>query len=452
MYRRGRFAMIILATLVVAAVVWGVLSAGGDDDEGSAGKDGGAPVTISIMEHQPPRVALLKKMLPEFERTHPNIKVRLQEGPATDTDFQTKLTLSYNSGKAPDVAALSFPPANAAASGYLLDLTDRLGEWDEWNRFYAELRDGEKQADGKVYTVPREASVQQLFYRKDVLEKHGISTEQPQTWQELLDRLKEAKEALGGPSVVFPAGKAWGGGSFAEGFVNLMLGTGDALYDDAEKKWVVRSPGVTRSFGFYVDMTKTGVLDVQPLLNPEPWVPTKYKSFPKGKLAVSTGGTWSWFFDWGKEGAGPIPDVFEKLGVWNYPTPDGGTYVVGGTGWRWAISAKTEHPDEAWELVKWLAGPDFVAENAVTIGAVAPRDDVKVAPYTDYPVLIDSEKELPNARAFQAPPGSDEIGQAVAEVTESIITGKLTTAEDATDAFVKKARQLLGDDKVVERG
>ncbi len=439
-YRRSS-----LVALVVVAVV-GTLGGGAAT---AAGKSNA--VTITIIEHQPPRVALLKKMLPLFERTHPNIKVKLIEGPAVDTDFQTKLTLDLNAGHAPDVIALSFDPADVAASGYLLNLTRLVNRWSGWKHFYPNLRKGEVH-DGKIYTIPREATVQQLFYRKDVLKSNGISTAQPTTWAELISRLQQASKALNGPSIVFPAGKQWGGGSYGESFINALLGTKSPLYDQKTKKWVVRSPGLTQVLGLYVTMTKTGVLDIPPLLNPTPWVATKYQAFPQGKLAVSTGGTWSWFFDWGPKGSGPIDNVFKTLGVWNYPTFSGGTYVVGGTGWRWGISAKTKHPNEAWELVKWLAGPKFIAQNAVTIGAVSPRNDVRVKPYTSYPVLIGSEHQLPKARAFNAPTGVTQIIQVVDDVTESIITTKITTDSDAADAFAKEATELLGKDKVEEIG
>jgi multiple sugar transport system substrate-binding protein len=438
---RGRWPVVAVLGIVVAS-----LAAIG----ASASTRSSKAVTITIMEHQPPRVALLKKMLPQFERTHPNIDVKLLEGPAPDTEFQTKLTLDMNAGHAADVFALSFNPADVAASGFLLDLTARAKAWKSWNRFYPNLRSGEVQG-GKIYTIPREATVQQFFYRRDILKAHGISTAQPNNWSDLMSRLKKAKDALGGPSIVFPAGKAWGGGTFGEGFVNVLLGTNSPLYDTKSKKWVVRSSGLTRVLGFYLDLTKTGVLDIEPLLNPEPWVATKYEAFPKGKLAVSTGGTWSWFFDWGKKGAGPIPNVFSKVGTWNYPKPNGGTYVVGGTGWRWAISSKSKHADEAWELVKWLASPAFIAANAVTIGAVSPRNDVRVKPYSTYKVLIDTEKQLPKARSFQSPPGVDKIIQVVGDVTESIITGKITTRADAADAFAKQAKRLLGSGSVVEK-
>jgi multiple sugar transport system substrate-binding protein len=442
-WRRHRRASLLALGIVTAVAIGGVLAATASSKSNA--------VTISIIEHQPPRVALLKKMLPLFEKTHPNIKVKLIEGPAVDTDFQNKMTLDFSSGHAADVVALSFDPADVASSGYLLNLTSLVNKWSGWKRFYPTLRKGEVHG-GKIYTIPREATVQQFFYRKDVLRKAGISTAQPTTWAQFMSRLQAASKALNGPSIVFPAGKQWGGGSYGESFINVLLGTKNTLYDTKTNKWVVRSPGLTQTLGLYEQMTSTGVLDIPPLLNPEPWVATKYQAFAQGKLAVSTGGTWSWFFDWGPKGSGPIPNVFKSLGVWNYPTFNGGTYVAGGTGWRWAISAKTKHPNEAWTLVKWLAGPQFIAQNAVTIGAVSPRNDVRVAPYTKYPVLISSERQLPKAKAFNPPAGVDKIIQVVDDVTEQIITKKITTASDAADAFAKEAKDLLGGNKVEEIG
>jgi multiple sugar transport system substrate-binding protein len=440
--RHRRASLLALAVAAVVATVGVVAST-------ASGKS--SATTITIIEHQPPRVALLKKMLPLFERTHKNIKVKLIEGPAVDTDFQSKLTLDLNSGHAADVIAVSFDPADVASSGYLLNLTPLVNRWSGWKHFYPNLRVGEAHS-GKIYTIPREATVQQFFYRKDVLKAKGISTAQPRTWAQMITRLQQASKALNGPSIVFPAGKQWGGGSFGESFINVLLGTKNALYNRKSQKWIVRSPGLTQTLGLYVTMTSTGVLDIPPLLNPTPWVATKYQAFPQGQLAVSTGGTWSWFFDWGPKGSGPIKNVFKTLGVWNYPTFSGGTYVVGGTGWRWAISSKTKHPNEAWELVKWLASPQFIAQNAVTIGSVSPRNDVRVKPYTTYPVLISSERQLPKARAFNAPAGVDKIIQVVDDVTESIITKKITTASEAANAFAKEATDILGKSKVQEIG
>ncbi|MDQ3784745.1 MAG: extracellular solute-binding protein [Actinomycetota bacterium] len=415
----------------------------------------GGPVELTLLDHQEPRVELLKKLLPQFEQDMEEqgkkISVKLLEGPAEDTQFATKLTLDYNSGNAPDVASFgNSSTVDFATSGFLLDLTPMTEEWTDWDdHFYEQLREELVQPDGKVYAVPREAQIVQLFYRQDVLQSEGISTEQPQSWDDLLDRMSQVTRKSGQPSLLFPAGEAWGGGTFFEGFIHLMLGTGSPLYDAEESKWIVESPGLTDVLTYYEELTAAGVMPVDPLLNPEPWVPTKYEAFPKGDLVATTCGTWCWIFDWGPEGAAPIDGLFEKVSTWEFPTADGEeTFVWGSSGWVWAISADTENPEEAWELVKWLASGDFMAQNAVTVGAASPRDDLRnVKPYSNYEFLIDAERQLPNARSFVPLPGTDKIAQAVGEATEQVITGQMT-GEEAAETFAERATELLGEDNV----
>jgi multiple sugar transport system substrate-binding protein len=442
--RGGRWAAVVAVAMTLTALT---VACGSDS--------GGGTVELTLLDHQEPRVELLKEMIPQFEKEMKeqgmNVQVEILEGPAPDEEFLSKLTLDFSSQNAPDVT--SFPNANTvefSTSGYLLDLTPYTEEWPDWEEhFYEQLRSEMVQSDGKIYAVPREAQIMQLFYRRDVLEQNGISTEQPRSWQELLDRMEEATQATGSPSLLFPAGEAWGGGTFFEGFIHLMLGTGSPLYEDG--KWVVRSPGLTATLGYYEDMADAGVMPVDPLLNPEPWVPTKYEAFPQGELVATTCGTWCWIFDWGPEGAAPIDNLFQKVDTWQFPTQSGDeTFIWGSTGWVWAASAQTENPDEAWELVKWLADGEFMAHNAVTVGAAAPRDDLRdVAPYSEEQFLIEAEEQLPQGRSFPPPPGTDKMVQAVGEATEAVITGRMSS-DEAADLLARRATELLGEDKVKE--
>ena len=428
-------------------------SGGGAATQGAPGE----AVELTILDHQAPRLDFLKEVLPAFEEEMAsqgkNITVKLLEGPATE--FETKLTLDFSSDNAPDITSNGLGSvADWAPSGFLLDLTPYLEQWPDYEgHFYETLREEATQADGKVYSVPREATIQQLYYRKDVLDENGISTEQPTSWKELLDRSVEATEAIGKPGLLFPAGSAWGGGTFGEGFIHLMLGTDDQLYDPENGKWIVRSPGLTRVLQYYEEMTTAEVLPVEALLNPEPWVPTKYQAFVKGELAITTCGTWCWIFDWGEsaEPSRQIPDIFNKVATWEFPTADGPeTFVSGQTGWVWMISANTEHPDEAFELVKWLASGEAMAKNAVKIGAASPRDDLAdVAPYSEKPFLADAEQSLEGARLFQSPEGTDKMIQVVGAATEEVITGRMT-GEEAADMLAEEATQLLGADMVKE--
>jgi multiple sugar transport system substrate-binding protein len=445
-----------MAGIVAIALVAAACGSGGDKSSGE--KKSSGPVELTLEDHQKPRVELLRKLLPKFEQAMKaqgkQITVKLVEGPAEDGAFKSKLTLDYNSGNAPDVTSIGAADASSfAASGYLLDLTDRLNGWADWQHFYQRLRDEAVQPDGKVYYVPREATIMQLWYRQDILKAKGVSTEQPKSWQELLDRARQAKQAVGTPTLLFPAGKQWGGGTFGEGFIHLMLGTGSQLYDTQQKKWVVRSPGLTATLKFYEQLTTEGLLPVQPLLNPEPWVQPKYKDFPAGKLLIETCGTWCWFFDYGPKGSAPIKDLTKKVATWNFPTEngDGEPFAYGATGWAWSVTEKTKHPDEAFELVKWLASGEFMAQNAVTIGAAAPRDDLAdVKPYSTQPQLLEAEKQLANARSFPPPEGIDKMQQVIADATEAVISKKMTGDQAAAD-LANEAKQLLGPEKITEQ-
>src|SRR5215207_1472727 len=408
-----------LAALVAVLTATGVLAACSDGDSGGSEKASG-PVTLTLVEYQKPRADAVAKLLPEFEadmaKQGRDVKVQLIRDILPDDQFKTKITQQYNAGEAPDVTDYGAPfvPAFAGA-GYLLDLTPYLEKWDGWESFYPDIRKQIVQPDGKTYALPHEANTQNLFYRKDVLDRLGISTTQPTSWEEMIGRLKEITAKTNQPAIVLPAGKAWGGGTFGEGFLNVMLGMGGTIYNTDSKKWVVESEGLNQTFKVYEELAKNKLLPTQSLLNPEPWQPTKYKAFPAGTLPVAAQGTWGWRYDWGPEGAAPIPGLSTKVATWDYPSSDGKPYAVSSVAFSYAVTAKTKHPDEAVELAKWLSSGKAMAEQLVAVGAAAPRTGVDdIAPYSSQPQLIATGKQLAASRSFPPRPGQDEIAQAVA--------------------------------------
>ncbi len=447
-----------VAVLAAAVTASGVLagcssSTSGGGASGSTSAAAKGPVTLSLLEYQKPRADAVAKLLPEFEAAMKSqghdIKVKLIRNILPDDQFKTQITQQYNAGEAPDVAdyGASFVPGFAGA-GYLLDLTPYLKKWSDWQSFYPDVRQQIVQPDGKIYALPHEANTQTLFYRKDVLNKLGVSTTQPATWAELIDRLKQITGKTGQASIVLPAGSSWGGGTFGEGFLNVMLGTNSKLYNTDTKKWVVQSPGLTQTFGLYEQLTKNKLLPIQALLNPEPWQPTKYKAFPAGTLPVAAQGTWGWRYDWGPKGAAPIPGLLKKVSTWNYPSDSGKPYSVSGVAFSYEISAKTKAPAEAVQLAEWLSSGKAMAEQLVAVGAAAPRTGIdSVAPYSSQSVLVETGKQLASSRSFPTRPGQDQIAQAVGKVTEGILTGKMDGAA-AASAFAKSATELLGADQV----
>lgn len=424
-------------------------------------------VELTLLEHQKPRQDVLAKILPMCEaslaKDGMNVKVKMTGDVVEDEQFRQNVTILYQGDNPPDIT--SYPGAwvpDFATAGYLLDISDKLAAWPDWAaHFYQVLRDRAKQADGKYYSMPRHGTVIEFFFRKDILDANGISTAQPNSWQELIDRLTALHAKTKLPAITIPAGKTWGGGTFDEGFIHIFNGTGGKLYDDATSKWIVKSQGLTDAFNFYATLQKGGLLPTKALLDPQPWQPTKYDGFTgttaDGKTVpvappITTQGSWGWVYDWGPAptGARPIPGIYDgKVDTWAFPSKaPNDNFVWAAEDWMWTISAKSKHPAEAFALLKCLNTGAPLAMDVAAVGNLAPRDDIRdVAPYKDMPYLIKMETLLTSGRTFKAQVGIDKIQQAVGAATEQILLNKMD-GNQAADFFTKQATELLGTDAV----
>ncbi|BCJ37236.1 hypothetical protein Athai_47390 [Actinocatenispora thailandica] len=440
---------------VVAAVAAAVI-AGSGLSACSSGSDSGSG-TITLLEYQQARADVAKKLIPKFEAAMAakgkHVKVKLVTDQLTDAQFKTKITQEFHSGTAPDVIDTGGNQMTGlAGAGYLLELDDYLNKWSGWSSYYPSAKAPAKQSDGHYYSLPHEASVQSIFYRKDVLQKLGVSTAQPTTWAELIARLKSVTAKTGKPSIVIPGGTAWGDGSWSEGFLPIVGGTGSTFYDKSSGKWKLNSAGLTATFNLYYELKKDGLLPVQDLLNPNPWEPTKYVAFKKGTLPVSAQGTWGWRYDWGPDGAAPIAGVQDKVATWNYPALVSGTkpYSISGGGFAYGVNAKSANADAAVALSEWLSSGTALAQQLTTTGAASPRSGISgLAPYKNEPTLLDAEHKLKTSILPPQGDGSDQVSQAVQRATESILDGKANGTQAAA-SFAKNAADLLGPDLVAK--
>ncbi|WP_269937533.1 ABC transporter substrate-binding protein [Arthrobacter sp. HY1533] len=412
------------------------------------------PATITVLAHQQVRADAIKAEIPAFEaamaKQGQKITVKLETDILTDAQFSTKITQQYNAGTAPDVVDMnSAGMSGYAGAGYLLPLDDYLAKWPGWESFFPITKAAAKAADGKTYALPHEMGVQSLFYRKDVLTKLGIDTSQPKTWDELIGRLQKISAATGGPAITLPAGTAWGGGSWAEGFGNIVAGTDGKFFDESTGKWDVKNEGVAASFDLFAKLTQDKLLPVQDLQNPNPWIATKYKGFVDGSIPVAGQGSWGWKYDWGPSGSAPIEDLTSKVSTWNFPALDasGSPYVTTAPGFSWAVTAKTKYADASVKFIQWMSSDEALANQLVAVGAVSPRSGLdSVAPYSNEPQLLEAEAQLTKAVTVPYADGVDQISMAVQKATEDILNG--ASGSEATSTFVKQATDLLGPTKV----
>jgi multiple sugar transport system substrate-binding protein len=383
-------------------------------------------------------------------------RAKLTPGPATDNDYVTKVNLDAASGTLGDVVEPAGAQyADMVAAGYLADLTPMLDNYADWDKFAPVIKE-QLMVDGKVYALS-DASTFTMFYRKDLLEESGISTEQPATWEDFYNVCEEIVGKAGAMPSGLPAATPWGGGSWGEGFRHVWLGFAQSneIWDPSDGKWVVKSEGLLKAFQVYETLAAKKWLTVDALLSPNPWEPIKYQGFPRKEVAVVTGGDWQWEFDWGPKGATPIDGVLEKVGRWLFPSAVSKPFPTTGLGRLMSISNQSANPEAAFEFITWANSPQGSCTALETYfgGPSARSDYADNCSYYGTAIggkMLEAGKTLETGRYLKTGVGESKIADGVARATEDVIT-LAKTPDQAMNDFADSMKDLIGPDGIKEQ-
>jgi multiple sugar transport system substrate-binding protein len=407
--------------------------------------------TIRIAEHRPARIDALNKVVPDIEKKY-NVHIEVVEYPAPEKDYLTKLLTELRAGNAPDIftAPHGSDVADMVAAGYLAPISTEFKAWEGYSQSFDVGKTMATSQDGQVYVLPAMLNVQQIYYRRDILDKAGISTEQPKTWAELLDRAKEVKTKTGAYGLLFPAGITWGDGAFVEGFRLLIVGTSTPQIATGDGKLSLTGQGIKDALGFYADLINGDLMPIQPLLEPEPWVAPKYEMFPAGKLVATTGGSWGYIYDWGPQSKNPIPNVTEVVGTWEVPGKTGGQYVLVDLESPWAVSAKSSDVGLAKKVMLELGSVKADVAYAQNLGNIPGRTDATADPeFQKLTPLVPILAALKNGTGtyLKTAEGFSAVAEGVSRATEALLR-KQTDAAGAQKILVDYVKEVLGEDAV----
>src|SRR5579884_3475809 len=165
--RRAR----IGATLALVCLLVGFVAACG----GSSTQGGSGPVTLTFWSWVPN----LQQAVNLFEKSHPNIKIKLQNVGSGSAEY-TKLTTALKAGSgAPDVVQIeyAFLP-QYELSGKLVDLS-QYGANNLKSNFVPWVW-GQVSQGSKVYAIPQDSGPMGLLYRTDIFQKYHLAV--PTTW------------------------------------------------------------------------------------------------------------------------------------------------------------------------------------------------------------------------------------------------------------------------------
>lgn len=425
----------LLTGVGVAAVLFSGLSASAE--------------TLRIAEHQELRLEALRALEPALE-AQLGVDIEILEYPVPDRDYLTKLLTELRAGNAPDVftAPRSQDLADMVAAGYLAPLGEAFKASEAYESLFGVAKDLVRTPDGEYYAIPAIVDVQQIYFRRDLLEEAGISTEQPKDWEDLLARAAEVKEKTGAYGLMFPAGVTWGGGAFGEGFKHLILGTSTGQIANDDGTLNLTGEGVEEVFNFYAELINGDLMPVDPLLGPEPWVIPKYEMFPAAELAATTCGTWCYIYDWGPESRNPIENVTEAVGTWAFPGQEGGNYVVVDVNSPWAVSANSVNVELATQFAIAMASVDATVAYAKRIGNIPARVDASSnAEFQELEALVPIHANVEGGTFLQAATGFSVVAEGVARATEALLR-KETDGAGAQEIMVEYVTDLLGEDVV----
>jgi multiple sugar transport system substrate-binding protein len=138
----------------------------------------------------------IQKLVPEFEKRNPGIKVKVQMIPWTAA--QEKLITAYASDNAPDVFQLGntwipqFAALNAIEELSMYIINSKNIKKDNYYEGVWQTN----VIEGKTYGIPWYIETRLLFYRPDVLAAAGY-VKPPKTWDELIDCARKIKKNFG---------------------------------------------------------------------------------------------------------------------------------------------------------------------------------------------------------------------------------------------------------------
>ncbi|PNS08213.1 sugar ABC transporter substrate-binding protein [Solilutibacter silvestris] len=378
------------------------------------------------------------KLLPEFERLHPDIRVDLQQVPWTAA--HEKLLTAFAGNALPDVVPLGttwIPEFEAL--GALAPLDVRIaGSGIDSGDFFAGPWDAGR-IDGRTWAIPWYVETRLPFYRRDLLKQAGVTT-LPRDWNTWFAAMTAMKARQGSDrySILLPTNEF-------EPLLNLAIQQQEPLLRDGGRFGNFRSAGFHRTLAFYKKMFDAGFA---PRLD-NTRISNVWDEFGNGLFAYYISGPWN------------ISEFRKRLprsldGAWGtmpLPGPDcpdhcPGRSIAGGT--SFVVFRSSQRQDEAWALVQWLSQPaQLMRLHGLTGDLPSRRSAWAVPSLANDPMMAVFREQMERAVPPPKVPEWERIAQEMRIVGEQVAQGRVDVDAAAADldrradAILAKRRWML---------
>ena len=371
---------------------------------------------------------VVAKLLPEFERQHPDIHVDLQIVPWLSA--HEKLLTAFAGESLPDVSPIgnTWIP-EFAALGALEPLDDEIAATSGFDQqdFFPGVWDTGV-IDGRAYAVPWYVETRLPFYRRDMLAKAGVET-LPASWDQWRSAMQQVKRVAGqgNYSILLPLNEF-------EPLLSLAIQQPEPLLRDGGRYGNFRSEGFRQSLGFYKEMFEQGWAPI--VTNNQ--ISNVWDEFGKGFYSFYISGPWN------------IAKFKERLPVsqqddWMtmpLPGPNGpGASLANGT--SFVVFKDSPNKAAAWELIAWLSSPSVQAEFHALTGDLPPRRSPWQTPaLANDPYARAFREQLERAVSTPKVPEWERIATEMRLVGEQVANGRMTV-DQAAEELDRRADRIL---------
>ena len=391
----------------------------------------------------------VKALLPEFERRHPGLRVRVQQIPWSAA--HEKLLTAYAGDAMPDVFQLgnTWIPEFVALRA-IEPLDQRLQAWpmaaqdDYFPGILATNR-----LDGRTYALPWYVDTRLFFYRTDLLAAAGFPAP-PATWEGWLRAMSRIKALAGAErhAILLPVNE-W------QLPVILALQRGATLLRDRDQYGNFQDARFREAFRFYLALFEQGLAPA--VGNTQ--MANLYQEFANGAFAVYVSGPWN-IGEFSRRlpaatqphwSTAALPGL--DAGILPASTAMGDAPAVGVSlagGASLAISRTSPRREAAWKLLEFLAEPEQQARFYQLTGDLPARQSA----WTD-PALAGNRhaqafrQQLQRVRATPPIPEWERIANKLAYHAERAIRRQISVDEALAaldrdvDRILEKRRWLL---------
>lgn len=381
---------------------------------------------------------VVRELVPEFERTHPGIRVEVQQIPWTAA--HEKLLTAFVGGSTPDVAQVGntwVPELAALGAVQALDARVAASSAVDQGDHFPGIWDTNV-VDGMLRGIPWYVDTRVLFYRADLLAAVGVHTF-PRTWSAWLDAMRRVKTAGGaGRYAILMPTDDW------TPPIILGLGRGASLLRDDDRYGHFQEPAFAEAFSFYVRMFRDGL--APSLANTQ--LANMYQQMAEGQFAMHITGPWNL----GEFRRRFPPELADAWATAPIPAPDGapwpGTSLAGGA--SLVVFARSRHADAAWSFVEYLSAPQTQLRFFELTGDLPAhrgswedprlRGDARVAAFWE---------QLQHVRSTPKLPEWEQVATRVWRAAESAVRGQarpdqaLEALDRDVDRMLAKRRFLL---------